>query len=68
MHQVAIDIQDRRAVFIGALQYVLDKGQQDDWFANATIAVLAVLSNCDSWAAIARSRSDIRLGKMPRTG
>ncbi|HET9010988.1 MAG TPA: DHA2 family efflux MFS transporter permease subunit [Gemmatimonadaceae bacterium] len=31
-------------VGIGALQYVLDKGQQDDWFANTTIAVLAVVS------------------------
>jgi DHA2 family multidrug resistance protein len=31
-------------VGIGALQYVLDKGQQDDWFANTTIAVLAVVA------------------------
>ena len=31
-------------VGIGALQYVLDKGQQDDWFANTTIAVLAIVS------------------------
>ena len=31
-------------VGIGALQYVLDKGQQDDWFSNTTIAVLAVVA------------------------
>ncbi|HET9271577.1 MAG TPA: DHA2 family efflux MFS transporter permease subunit, partial [Vicinamibacterales bacterium] len=31
-------------VGIGALQYVLDKGQQDDWFASTTIAVLAVIA------------------------
>ena len=29
---------------IGALQYVLDKGQQDDWFASTTITVLAVIA------------------------
>ncbi|HKT81455.1 MAG TPA: DHA2 family efflux MFS transporter permease subunit [Vicinamibacterales bacterium] len=32
------------AVGIGALQYVLDKGQQDDWFASRTITVLAFIS------------------------
>jgi MFS transporter, DHA2 family, multidrug resistance protein len=31
-------------VGIGALQYVLDKGQQDDWFASTLITVLAVVS------------------------
>jgi DHA2 family multidrug resistance protein len=31
-------------VGIGALQYVLDKGQQDDWFASTTITVLAIVS------------------------
>jgi DHA2 family multidrug resistance protein len=31
-------------VGIGALQYVLDKGQQDDWFASTTISVLAIIS------------------------
>src|SRR5215217_1795336 len=31
-------------VGIGALQYVLDKGQQDDWFADTIIATLAVVS------------------------
>src|SRR5262245_63080129 len=29
---------------IGSLQYVLDKGQQDDWFANTVIATLAVVA------------------------
>jgi len=32
------------AVGIGALQYVLDKGQQDDWFESKMILFLAVLS------------------------
>jgi len=31
-------------VGIGALQYVLDKGQQDDWFSNNTILTLAIVS------------------------
>src|SRR6188472_2093231 len=31
-------------VGIGALQYVLDKGQQDDWFANTTILVLSIVA------------------------
>jgi len=31
-------------VGIGALQYVLDKGQQDDWFASTTITVLAIVA------------------------
>jgi DHA2 family multidrug resistance protein len=31
-------------VGIGSLQYVLDKGQQDDWFANTVIATLAVMA------------------------
>src|SRR6058998_1389264 len=31
-------------VGIGALQYVLDKGQEDDWFASTTITVLAILA------------------------
>ena len=29
---------------IGALQYVLDKGQQDDWFASNLITTLAIVS------------------------
>jgi DHA2 family multidrug resistance protein len=29
---------------IGSLQYVLDKGQQDDWFASHVILVLSILS------------------------
>ena len=32
------------AVGIGALQYVLDKGQQDDWFESPMILALAVIS------------------------
>jgi DHA2 family multidrug resistance protein len=32
------------AVGIGALQYVLDKGQQDDWFESSLILALAVVS------------------------
>src|SRR5215213_6026098 len=31
-------------VGIGALQYVLDKGQQDDWFASTMITVLAIVA------------------------
>jgi len=32
------------AVFVGSLQYVLEKGQEKDWFNSSTITVLAVLS------------------------
>ncbi len=32
------------AVGIGALQYVLDKGQQDDWFESNIIVVLGIIS------------------------
>lgn len=32
------------AIFVGCLQYVLEKGQEQDWFNNSTITVLAVLS------------------------
>ncbi len=32
------------AVGIGALQYVLDKGQQDDWFSSNLIVVLSIVS------------------------
>jgi len=32
------------AVGIGALQFVLDKGQQEDWFSSSMITTLAVLS------------------------
>jgi DHA2 family multidrug resistance protein len=31
-------------VGIGALQYVLDKGQQDDWFSSRSILTLSILS------------------------
>jgi DHA2 family multidrug resistance protein len=32
------------AVGIGALQYVLDKGQEDDWFSSTAITTLAVVA------------------------
>lgn len=31
-------------MFIGSLQYVLEHGQQDDWFENSTILTLSVVS------------------------
>jgi DHA2 family multidrug resistance protein len=41
-------------VGIGALQYVLDKGQQDDWFASTLIATLAVVATVGLIALILR--------------
>src|SRR5215831_9154409 len=32
------------AVGIGTLQFVLDKGQQEDWFSSSTITTLAIIS------------------------
>ncbi len=32
------------AVFVGSLQYILEKGQEDDWFNNNTIIILTVMS------------------------
>jgi DHA2 family multidrug resistance protein len=32
------------AIFVGCLQYVLEKGQEKDWFSNKIITMLAVLS------------------------
>ncbi|WP_417357167.1 DHA2 family efflux MFS transporter permease subunit [Flavobacterium sp.] len=32
------------AAFIGSLQYVLEHGQQDDWFADGTIVTLSVVT------------------------
>ena len=32
------------AIFVGCLQYVLEKGQEKDWFNSSAITVLAVLS------------------------
>ena len=32
------------AVFVGSLQYILEKGQEDDWFNSSTIVVLTVMS------------------------
>jgi DHA2 family multidrug resistance protein len=31
-------------VFVGSLQYVLEKGQDDDWFSDSTITILAATS------------------------
>src|SRR5678809_1644662 len=31
------------AVFVGSLQYILEKGQEDDWFNNSTIVVLTIM-------------------------
>src|SRR5690349_20205470 len=41
-------------VGIGALQYVLDKGQQDDWFASSLITVLAAVAAAGLIALIVR--------------
>lgn len=32
------------AVFVGSLQYILEKGQEDDWFNSKTIIILAVMA------------------------
>jgi MFS transporter, DHA2 family, multidrug resistance protein len=32
------------ATFVGSLQYVLEKGQDDDWFSSKTILILAVVA------------------------
>jgi DHA2 family multidrug resistance protein len=32
------------AVFVGSLQYILEKGQDDDWFNSSTIIILGVIS------------------------
>jgi DHA2 family multidrug resistance protein len=32
------------AAFIGSLQFVLEHGQQDDWFENSTIVILSIVS------------------------
>jgi len=32
------------ALFVGSLQYVLEKGQEEDWFNNSTIIFLTVMS------------------------
>jgi MFS transporter, DHA2 family, multidrug resistance protein len=32
------------AVFVGSLQYILEKGQEEDWYASSTIIVLTVIS------------------------
>ncbi len=32
------------ATFVGSLQYILEKGQDDDWFNSSTIVILTVIS------------------------
>ena len=32
------------AVFVGSLQYIFEKGQEDDWFNSDTIVILTVMS------------------------
>jgi len=32
------------AIFVGSLQYVLEKGQDDDWFNDSTIIILTVIA------------------------
>jgi DHA2 family multidrug resistance protein len=32
------------AVFVGSLQYILEKGQEEDWYSSSTIIVLTVMS------------------------
>jgi DHA2 family multidrug resistance protein len=41
-------------VGIGSLQYVLDKGQQEDWFASTVIVVLAIVAAAGLIALILR--------------
>lgn len=32
------------AIFVGSLQYILEKGQEEDWYSSSTIIVLTVMS------------------------
>ena len=32
------------AVFVGSLQYILEKGQEDDWFASSTIVICTIMA------------------------
>lgn len=32
------------AIFVGSLQYILEKGQEDDWFASGTIVLLTIVA------------------------
>ena len=41
------------AIGLGSLQYVLEEGEQDDWFASATITRLSVLSAVSLLALVA---------------
>jgi DHA2 family multidrug resistance protein len=42
------------AVWLATLQFILDKGQEEDWFASKTITACAVISGCAFVAFIVR--------------
>lgn len=42
------------AVFLGSLQYVLEEGQTDDWFADETIVLMSVLAAAGAIAFFVR--------------
>ncbi|RXK85941.1 DHA2 family efflux MFS transporter permease subunit [Filimonas effusa] len=42
------------ALAVGSLQYILEKGQEEDWFANNTIVVLAILAGLGTFFFIWR--------------
>ncbi len=42
------------AIAIGSLQYVLEKGQEDDWFSSSTIVVLAITAGLGLYCFIWR--------------
>ena len=47
------------AVGIGALQFVLDKGQEEDWFASNTITTLAIVSGVTlTWLIVHELRTE----------
>ncbi|MCC7176205.1 MAG: DHA2 family efflux MFS transporter permease subunit [Bryobacterales bacterium] len=43
-------------LWLGALQVILDKGQQEDWFSTAWISWFAVISACSMLAFLLRER------------
>ncbi|QDL93416.1 DHA2 family efflux MFS transporter permease subunit [Paroceanicella profunda] len=54
------------AVFLGALEYVLEEGEKDDWFQDRTIVILAVASTIGAliffWRAFTRETPIVDLG------
>jgi len=42
------------AIWLATLQYILDKGQEEDWFSSKTITVCAVISFCSFFAFLIR--------------